>query len=40
LKETAATITEHLSHGGGAVAEDGGTILGVIFWNEEDGGLQ
>lgn len=39
LKETAATIAEHLSRGGGAVVEDGATIVGVIFWNDEDGGL-
>ena len=39
LKETAATIIEHLGHGGGAVVEDGGTIVGTVLWNEEDGGL-
>lgn len=39
LKETAATIAEQISRGGGAIVEDGGTIIGAIFWNEEDGGL-
>src|SRR5262245_43653586 len=37
LKETAATITDHLSRGGGAVLESGGAIVGVVLWNEEDG---
>jgi ribosomal protein S18 acetylase RimI-like enzyme len=39
VKETAATIAEHLSRGGGAVIEDGKTIIGAVFWNQEDGGL-
>ena len=37
LKETAATITNHLGRGGGAVLESGGVIVGVVLWNEEDG---
>ena len=39
LKETAATIADHLSRGGGAVLERGGPIVGVVLWNEEDGSL-
>ncbi len=39
LQETAATIAGHLGRGGGAIVEDGGAIVGAIFWNEEDGGL-
>jgi ribosomal protein S18 acetylase RimI-like enzyme len=39
LKETAATITDHLGRGGGAVLERGGAIVGVVLWNEEDGAL-
>jgi len=39
LKETAASILQHLRDGGGAVIDDGGTIVGVLLWNEEDGGL-
>ena len=39
LKETAATIADHLSRGGGAVLERGGAIIGVVLWNEEDGAL-
>jgi ribosomal protein S18 acetylase RimI-like enzyme len=37
LKETAATITDHLARGGGAVLERGEVIVGVVLWNEEDG---
>jgi len=40
LKETAATIAEHLARGGGAVLESGGVaMVGVILWEEEDGAL-
>jgi ribosomal protein S18 acetylase RimI-like enzyme len=39
LKETAATIVDHLARGGGAVLESDGTIVGVVLWNEEDGAL-
>jgi len=39
LKETAATIAEHLARGGGAVLESGGAIVGVVLWAEEDGAL-
>ena len=39
LKETAATIADHLSRGCGAVLERGGAIIGVVLWNEEDGAL-
>src|SRR5262245_60039496 len=39
LKETADTIAEYLGHGGGAVVEDAGTIVGAVLWNEEEGGL-
>jgi ribosomal protein S18 acetylase RimI-like enzyme len=39
LKETAATITDHLGRGGGAVLESGRVIAGVVLWNEEDGAL-
>src|SRR5262249_10832579 len=39
LMESAATITEHLAIGGGAVVEDRGEMIGVVLWNEEDGGL-
>jgi ribosomal protein S18 acetylase RimI-like enzyme len=37
LKETAATITEHLARGGGSVLESGGVIAGVVLWNEDEG---
>jgi len=37
LKETAATIIEHLTRGGGAVLESGGVIAGLVLWNEEEG---
>ena len=39
LKETAATIADHLGRGGGAVLERGGAIIGVVLWNEEAGAL-
>ena len=39
LKETAATIADHLARGGGAVLESHGAIVGVVLWNEEDGAL-
>jgi GNAT superfamily N-acetyltransferase len=39
LKETAATIVEHLGLGGGAVIEEGGMLVGAVLWNEEEGGL-
>jgi ribosomal protein S18 acetylase RimI-like enzyme len=39
LKETAATITDHLGRGGGAVLESDRVIAGVVLWNEEDGAL-
>ena len=39
LKETAATITDHLAHGGGAVLENGEVIVGVVLWSEEDDAL-
>jgi predicted N-acetyltransferase YhbS len=39
LKETAASILEHLGDGGGAVIDDGGVIVGAVLWNEEEGGL-
>jgi ribosomal protein S18 acetylase RimI-like enzyme len=39
LRETAATIAEHLARGGGAVLESNGAIVGVVLWNEEDGAL-
>jgi tRNA threonylcarbamoyladenosine biosynthesis protein TsaE len=39
LKETAATITDHLARGGGAVLESGGAIVGVVLWAEEDDAL-
>ena len=39
LKETAATIVEHLGLGGGAVVEEGGMLVGAVLWNEEEGGL-
>ena len=39
LKETAATILEHLEDGGGAVVDDGGVVVGALLWTEEDGGL-
>jgi hypothetical protein len=38
LSEAADTATEHLGRGGGAVVEEGGTIIGTVLWNEEDGG--
>jgi ribosomal protein S18 acetylase RimI-like enzyme len=39
LRETAATIADHLARGGGAVLESGRVIVGVVLWNEEDGAL-
>ncbi len=39
LKETAASILEHLEDGGGAVIDDGGALVGAVLWNEEKGGL-
>jgi ribosomal protein S18 acetylase RimI-like enzyme len=39
LKETAATIADHLARGGGAVLESGGAIVGVVLWSEEEGAL-
>jgi len=39
LRETAATIVEHLGRGGGAVLEIDGVMVGVVLWNEEDGAL-
>jgi predicted N-acetyltransferase YhbS len=39
LKETAATIVDHLGLGGGAVIEEGGMLVGTVLWNEEEGGL-
>ena len=39
LQETAATISDHLARGGGAVVERGGVMVGVVLWNEEDGAL-
>jgi ribosomal protein S18 acetylase RimI-like enzyme len=37
LRETAATITDHLARGGGAVLESGGVIAGIVLWNEDEG---
>ena len=39
LKETAATIIDHLGLGGGAVIEEGEMLVGTVLWNEEEGGL-
>ena len=39
LKETAASVLEHLVEGGGAIVDDGGIIVGAVLWNEEEGGL-
>jgi len=40
LKETTATIADHLAHrGGGAVLDVGGTIVGVVLWEDQDGAL-
>lgn len=39
LKETPATVAEHLSHGGGAVVELDGQLIGALLWAEEEGGL-
>jgi GNAT superfamily N-acetyltransferase len=39
LRETAATIADHLAHGGGAVVESDGRLVGALLWAEEDGGL-
>ena len=39
LKETPATISEHLGRGGGAVVEEDRAIIGAVFWNEEEDGL-
>jgi ribosomal protein S18 acetylase RimI-like enzyme len=39
LKETAATIAEHLGRWGGAVLEIGGAMAGVVLWEEQDGAL-
>jgi ribosomal protein S18 acetylase RimI-like enzyme len=37
LRETAATIVEHLGRGGGAVLEIDGEMVAVVLWNEEGG---
>ena len=39
VRETAATIADHLARGGGAVLESRGVIVGAVLWNEEDGAL-
>jgi ribosomal protein S18 acetylase RimI-like enzyme len=39
LKETAATIAEHLARWGGAVLEIEGGMAGVVLWEEQDGAL-
>ena len=39
LKETAATIGEHLVHGGGAIFETDGGLVGAVLWAEDDGAL-
>ena len=39
LRETAATITAHLAHGGGAVVEIGGVMVGVVLWEQQDDAL-
>ena len=39
LHETASTIADHLTRGGGAVLESGGAMVGVVLWMEEDGAL-
>ena len=40
LKESDATVNEHLQRGGGgAIVEDAGVIVGTVLWNEEEGGL-
>ena len=40
VRETAATIADHLVHrGGGAVVEIGGVMVGALLWNEEAGAL-
>jgi ribosomal protein S18 acetylase RimI-like enzyme len=38
LRETAATIGEHLLREGGAVLENRGVIVGVVLWAEEEKG--
>jgi ribosomal protein S18 acetylase RimI-like enzyme len=39
LKETTATITAHLAHGGGAVVEFEGRLVGAVLWEDGAGGL-
>jgi ribosomal protein S18 acetylase RimI-like enzyme len=39
LRETAATIAEHLARGGGAVLERGDVIVGVVLWAVEEDAL-
>ncbi len=39
LKETAETIREHLVHGGGAISESDGALIGVVLWEDDDGVL-
>lgn len=39
LLETAATVTEHLAKGGGAVIEADGRVIGSVLWEPKDGGL-
>ena len=39
LKETAATIGEHFFHGGGAISEADGALVGAVLWAEDDGAL-
>ena len=37
LRETAATVGEHLARGGGAVAERERALVGAVLWEEADG---
>ena len=39
MKETAETIAEHLSRGGGAVLEIGGAMAGAVLWEPQDDAL-
>jgi GNAT superfamily N-acetyltransferase len=39
LRETPASILEHLARGGGAVAELDGALVGAVLWEAQEGAL-
>ena len=39
LRVTAADVLEHLENSGGAVAKQGGAVVGAVLWGAKEGGL-